>query len=319
MTRKLILPAAAVAILFLAACGSSGGLGDLGDIFGGGGSSSASDQIRGTVDYVDTSQQIVVLKDVSEYSTRLQDGTSAQVRVYYDDRTTVTWQGNTYRPSDLESGDQVAVRITRSNDRLHAESMEVLHNAGGTGTGTGSAASTVSGTVQYVDTSRRTIEVDRAGYGGVTTVAYDANTAVDYQGRTYRPAELERGDEIEIRTRSVSGGQLVAERIAVIRPGGSTTGTANRTIRGTVQYVDASRRTLELSQTSWISRFSTGGTGTAGTTDLTWDDTTRVEYQGQLYPPTSLERGDVVDVSVTQTGSTYRADRILVVRDVNVR
>lgn len=316
MTRKLILPAAAVAILFLAACGSSGGLGDLGDIFGGG-TSSASDQIRGTVDYVDTSQRMVVLNNVSEYSTRLQDGTSAQVRVYYDDRTQVTWQGNTYRPSDLERGDQVAVRITRSNDRLHAESMEVLQNAGGTGTG--SAASTVSGTVQYVDTSRRTIEVNRAGYGGVTTVAYDANTPVDYQGRAYRPADLERGDEIEIRTRSVSGGQLVAERIVVIRPAGSTTGTANRTIRGTVQYVDASRRTLELSQTSWISRFNTGGTGTAGTTVLTWDDKTRVEYQGQLYPPTNLERGDVVDVSVTQIGSTYRADRILVVRDVNVR
>jgi hypothetical protein len=316
MTRKLMLPAAAVAILFLAACGSSG---DIGDIFGGG-SSTTSDQIRGTVDYVDTSQRFVVLNNVSNYATRLQDGstTTGQVRVYYDDRTPVTWQGNTYRPSDLERGDEVAVRITRSRDRIQAESMQVLHNAGGTGTGSASS-SIVRGTVQYVDTGRRTIEMNRAGFSGVTTVSYDTNTPVDYDGRVFRPADLERGDEIEIRLRNIGSGQMVAERISVIRPVGSTTGTATRTLRGTVSYVDASRRTLELSQTSWISRFNTGGTGTAGTTVLTWDANTRVEYQGQFYAPTNLERGDVVDVTVTQVGSAYRADRIVVVRDVNVR
>jgi hypothetical protein len=316
MTRKLMLPTAAMAILFLAACGSSG---DLGDIFGGA-SSASSDQIRGTVDYVDTSQRFVVLNDVSNYSTRLQDGstTRGQVRVHYDEKTPVTWQGNTYRPADLERGDEVAVRITRSGDRFHAESMQVLHNAGGTGTGSVSS-SIVRGTVQYVDTGRRTIEVNRAGSSGLTTVSYDANTPVDYEGRVFRPADLERGDEIEIRLRNIGGGQLVAERISVIRPVGSTTGTATRTLRGTVSYVDASRRTLELSQTSWISRFNTGGTGTIGTTVLTWDDNTRVEYQGQFYPPTNLERGDIIDVTVTQIGSTYRADRIVVVRDVNVR
>lgn len=317
MTRKLMLPIAAMAILFLAACGSSD-LGGLGDIFGGG-SSAASDQIRGTVDYVDTSQRFVLLNNVSNYSTQLQDGSNtSQVRVYYDDDTPVTWQGNTYRPADLERGDEVAVRITRSSDRINAESMEVLRNAGGSGTGNASS-SIVSGTVQYVDTSRRTIEINRAGYSGVTTVAYDVNTPVDYDGRTFRPADLERGDEIEIRLRNISGGQPVAERISVIRAAGATTGTAARTLRGTVAYVDASRRTLELSQTSWISRFSTGGAGTIGTTVLSWDDNTRVEYQGQFYPPTNLERGDVVDVTVTQTGSTYRADRITVVRDVNAR
>ena len=319
MTRKLMLPSAAVAILFLAACGSSD-LGGLGDILGGGGSSTSSDQIRGTVDYVDTSQRFVVLNNVSNYSTRLQDGsnTTSQLRVYYDDRTPVTWQGNTYRPSDLERGDEVAVRITRSSDRYHAESMEVLRNAGGSGTGN-TSSSILRGTVQYVDTSRRTIEMNRSGYSGVTTVAYDVNTPVDYDGRTFRVADLERGDEIEIRLRTISGGQSVAERISVIRPVGSTTGTTGRTLRGTVSYVDASRRTLELSQTSWISRFQTGGTGTIGTTVLSWDDNTRVEYQGQFYPPTNLERGDVVDVTVTQVGSAYRADRIVVVRDVNVR
>lgn len=314
MKHRLMLPASALAILFLAACGSSG-VGDLGDILGGS-SSAARGEIRGTVDYVDTSARAVVLTNVST-QTNLRNGstTGQQVRVYYDDRTDVRWQGNLYRPTDLERGDEVAVAVEQVGDRLHAESMTVLYNASGGGTGTPSA-STIRGTVNYVDTSRRTIQVDRGTYGGMTTIAYATNTPVDYQGRTYSPADLERGDEIEIWTRS-SGGQIVADRITVIRDARSGAGTAGRVLRGTVQYVDTSRRTLELSQPTWVNRFDTGGGTLGGTTVLEWDANTRVEYQGQLYAPTNLERGDVVEVTVTDLGGNrFRADRIVVVRNV---
>jgi hypothetical protein len=48
-----------------------------------------------------------------------------------------------------------------------------------------------------------------------------------------------------------------------------------------------------------------------------YDTNTRVDYQGQLHPITNLERGDVVDVQVTGTGSNPFVQRIILVRDVN--
>src|SRR5215210_172677 len=125
MTKPKSLAAATLALLFLAACGSSGGLGG---ILGGG--SGANDyEIRGTVDYVDTSARVVYLNNVSGYSNMLSNGGSnGSVRVYFDDNTTVGYQGQTYRVADLERGDEVAVQVGESGNQLHAESMTVLRD-----------------------------------------------------------------------------------------------------------------------------------------------------------------------------------------------
>jgi hypothetical protein len=47
-----------------------------------------------------------------------------------------------------------------------------------------------------------------------------------------------------------------------------------------------------------------------------YDAETVVEYQGRFYGLDSLERGDVVDVDVTDTGSRLIAEQIEVVHDV---
>ena len=332
MTKRYSTMAlAALTVLTMAACGTGGGLGD---IFGGGGS---TNELRGRVDYVDTANRFVVLTNVSGYGNMLSAGSGQTLRVYYDNQTPVEYQGRSYQPTDLERGDEIAVQFDQSGNNVVARSMTVLYDSrsagsnypgGNTGGNTGgnypggSYDTTVRGTVRYVDTSRRTIEIDRGGYGGVQTVEFDNSTYVTSDGRNYRLQDLRRGDEVDIRVRDIGNGRLIATDINVVRGGGSGSySTSQRTVRGTVRYVDTARREIGLDQTSWISGFTTGGgSGAGGTMVIRYDTNTNVEYGGQFYPPTNLERGDVVDVHVQETGSsTFLANRIMVVRDVNRR
>jgi hypothetical protein len=327
MNKYKSLAAISLALLFLGACSSSNG----GGIFGSPSSSNPSSyDIRGTVDSVDTGSRSVYLTNVSGLSSMLSGAGGNNARVYYDDRTAVEYQGRSYRPEDLERGDQISVRVDESNNRLLADSMTVTYNAGGTGTTSSNpypsypsstANSSVRGTVRSVDTSRRTIEVDR-GYGSTVMVEYDTSTPVYWSNQTYHVADLERGDEIDVRVNDYSG-RLVAQDITVTRnvsgnTSGSSTSSQVSTLRGTVRYIDTSRNTIELGSTSWVSGFS-GGSG-AGTIVVQFDSSTNVDVQGRLYPVANLDVGDVVDVQVTSLGgSTYRASRIFLVRDVNQR
>lgn len=325
MTRPKTLTAATLALLFLAACGSSG----MGDIFGGGTGTGASNyEIRGTVDFVDTANRSITLTNVSGYnSSMLSSGSGSggnSVRVYFDDRTPVTYNGQTYRPQDLERGDEVQVRVDESGNTLVAESMTVLHNvSAGRSIGPGgSSDSSVRGTVRNVDTSRRTIEVDR-GNGSMITVEYDTSTPVTFNNQTYRASDLERGDEVDIRVRNTGNNRWVAEQISVVRSvsdsgarGGSSSQTA--TIRGTVRYVDTSRRTIELESTSWRSNFDTGSGGDR--VIVSYDANTSVDVSGRLHPVSGLERGDVIDVQVQNPNATNPfAQRISLVRDASSR
>jgi len=318
---KLISAGAMLALLFLAGCGSSGGLGD---IFGGGSNTTATNEIRGTVDSVDVSNRSILLTNVNTGSMLSSGGGSSTARVYYDDRTPVEYQGQTYRPENLERGDQISARVTQSGNQLHADSMTVLYNAGGSG-GSGSStypstSNLVRGTVRYIDPSRRTIEIERSGYSTMV-VEYDTRTTVDYSGRSYRPEDIERGDEVEVRVRDLGTGRFLADQINVLRSvSGTTSGVTQSTIRGTVRYIDTSRRTIELEQTRWLSGFSSGGSGTTGTVVVQYDSNTRVEHQGNFYPATNLERGDIVEVQVDNpNSSTLHATRIYLVQDVNAR
>ena len=305
-----------------AACSSGGGLGD---ILGGGGSSNASGEIRGRVDYVDTASSYIVLTNVSGLSNMLSNsGSGNTVRVYFDANTPVEFQGQNYRPADLERGDEVQIRVDESGNNLYARSMSVLYDSSaGSSTGGSVYESTVRGTVRYVDTSRRTIEIDRSG-GGTSVISYDANTHVTFSGRNFRPEDLERGDEIEIRVTDLGSGRLAARDINVIRSvsssgmGSGTWGNQSSTIRGTVRYVDTSRREIGLESANWISGFNTGA-GVGSTIVVQYDTNTPVEFGGRVYSATNLERGDVIEVQVSGSGSNYFANRIMVVRDVNIR
>lgn len=308
----------ALAAFVLAACGSSG----IGDILGGGGSpnpSASTAEIRGTVDYVDTQNRFVQLTNVTNYRTNLADqgyGGGDTARVYYDQQTTVSYQGQNYEPAALERGDQVAVQVRQNGNQLFATAMSVLYDSSGGGTSTGANQTTLRGTVRYVEPTRRTVQIDTGGYNSqLVTLDYDANTTVDYNGRRYRIEDLQRGDEVEVRVRNLGSGRYLADQIMVIRSTGTNTPSAT-TMRGTVRSVDTSRRTITIDQASWVQRFDSGTA--MGTVVLQYDSSTVVEYQGRNYAPTNLERGDVIDVEVRQLGTnSYLAQRISVVRDVN--
>jgi hypothetical protein len=201
---------------------------------------------------------------------------------------------------------------------------------GGGGTGTPqSGVVSVRGTVERVDTSARMIVVDgdaayrnlrNAGSGDTLAVYYDNDTVVVYEGRTYSPADLERGDRI-VADVDDSGNRLVAERIEVTHDVTGDTGTVYgderrvADLRGTVRSIDTRGRTIELERTSYRSGFTTGTSGT-GVVTVHYDADTSVRYEGRLYGPENLERGDVVDVEVTDTGSRLVAEQIEVVSDV---
>lgn len=112
-------------LLLAAGCGS-GGLGgiDLGSILGSTGSEDPSD-VRGTVTRVDTSDRRIDL-DVS-YINNLRENQSGK-SIYYDSNTVVEYDGNTYRPEDLERGDEIAVRGSNSGGRFVADRITVTRN-----------------------------------------------------------------------------------------------------------------------------------------------------------------------------------------------
>ncbi|HKH43678.1 MAG TPA: hypothetical protein VKM72_03350 [Thermoanaerobaculia bacterium] len=253
IARSTSLLASLVAVTLLTGCGSTG-------ILGGGSSDNRSDRnstydpyeqrvdnVRGTVQRVDTRERIIVVdREDTGYNNNLRNGSgTGEVVLSYDDRTTVVFQGKTFRPEDLERGDRILAEVASgsrlSNDRLLVNEIQVLYDvSGGVGDtggydngGTNNSTRNLRGTVRYVDTRNRTVEVDTyaqsqgfsagsTGSSGSTTrsgvvlVHYDAQTVVEFQGRRYQPENLERGDEVEIDARTISG-QLVAEEILVVR------------------------------------------------------------------------------------------------------
>lgn len=332
MNTSKSLIAASLTVLFLAACGSSGGIGD---ILGGGGSQQTSQEIRGTVDSVDLNSQSIWLRNVSGYSSMLSNsggGSGNTARVYFDNQTTVEWQGQAYRPQDLERGDEVVVRVDEDGNRLIANSMTVTHNAGGGSmtSSSGAYGSTVRGVVRYVDASRRTIEIDRGSGMSTMILDFETSTPVYFNGNTYRVADLERGDEVEVRVRDLGGNRVLAQDFTVTRSasgssnsnsgiyGGSSTSNQYATIRGTVRSIDTSRRTFELESANWINGFNTG-VGGSGVSRVTvyYNDNIQVDVNGRLHPMNGLERGDVVNVEVSRSGSSYMAERVTLVHDVN--
>ncbi len=319
--RLKLFTTTSLALLLLAACSTGG------DIFGTN-NGKTTNQLRGTVESVDLNSRSIYLTNVSGYGSMLSSGgTGNSVRVYYDNSTTVQYQGRTYQPQDLERGDQVDVRVQQSgsNSTLVADSINVLSDvrtSGGTNPNTGTYGSTLHGIVRSVDTYGRTISVD-TGSGPYTSVQYGTNTAVYFNGRTYMVADLEVGDEIDIRVQNPGSTSPMAQDITVTRSISGTSGTsgssATSTVRGAVQYVDTTNRTIQLSQINWMSRFDRS-TGSSGTLTVRYDSNIRVNVQGQMYAVSGLQRGDVIDVQLQDLGnSNYLAQTITLVHDVNGR
>jgi hypothetical protein len=240
--RSSSLLASLVAATLLTGCGSSG----VGDILGGGNPGRNDpyeqriDNVRGTIERVNTRERTIVVDiESAGYNNNLRNGND-EIVLSYDDRTRVEFQGRTFGPDDLEPGDRILAEVSptyRSSTTPLVEEIQVLYDvSSGVGDNDGSndrdnggyndpvVDRDVRGTIRYIDTRDRTVEIESSsrgfstgstGQSGVVVVHYDAQTVVEFQGRRYQPENLERGDEVQIDVREV-GGRLLAQEIQVI-------------------------------------------------------------------------------------------------------
>jgi hypothetical protein len=168
-------------------------------------------------------------------------------------------------------------------------------------------------------------------YGSRATVYCDNATRVVFQGQTYRPESLERGDEVIVAVRDV-GGRLIADRIDVTYDvtSGDRYGddrysrypqddrydrygeTLGEDVRGTVRRVDRENRSLTLERVEYVDRGLDRGSDLL---TLYYDADTEVTFRGQSYRPENLEVGDVVAVDVDTVRGTLVADDIRVLAD----
>lgn len=118
----------ALAALLVTACGSTGGtLGDLGNIILGSPSTTQPSDVRGAVDYVDTSARRIDL-NVSYVNNLRSSGSDQRGAIYYDNNTRVQFEGKDYQVADLERGDEIEVRGVNDNGRYVAEVITVTRD-----------------------------------------------------------------------------------------------------------------------------------------------------------------------------------------------
>ena len=217
MIRGFGLVLATSVMLLLVGCVTPGGYGNSP---GGTGQpapgypSQYGNQLQGTVDGVDSrSKRIFVVVD-DPRTNRAQ-----RMEVRYDERTRLVYQGREVSVDGLERGDVVRVDVAQSGRDLFARSIEVVRNV--RDGGYGGYDNDLRGSVAFVDTRARLIRLDGGGYDNrQVEVGYDARTTVEYQGQTYRPENMQRGDVVRIQARQLGNNQWLAERIIVERAAG---------------------------------------------------------------------------------------------------
>ena len=203
-------------VLLLAGCASPGGYGYPGGYGqpGAGYPSPYGSQLLGTVEGVEPGYGRIVLS-VDDG----RGGPGQRVDVRYDDRTRLFYQGREYPVEGLERGDVIRVDTDASAREPWARSIEVVRNVRDPAYG-GGYGQDLRGQVALVDTRARLVRLDGAGYGSGMEVAYDERTTVLYQGRNYRPENLQRGDVVRIQARPLGNNRWLAERIVVDSSGG---------------------------------------------------------------------------------------------------
>jgi len=217
-----------LAAVFLAGCGPEYYPGDQRYPDGAYGQYGEPGDLRGTVESVNPRERLIYIDEGDE------DGGGGEVVLSYDDGTTVRYQGQTYRPENLERGDRIQASVDRDDDgRLLAESIDVLYDVSQGGPppeqppgrsgdrrsdrGRGEdRADSLRGIIRSIDTDSQTLEISDSNRGGTVTVGYDDHTPVRFQGQLYDPDNLERGDEVRIRVHDYDG-RLFAQEIVVVR------------------------------------------------------------------------------------------------------
>jgi len=217
--------AATLALLLLAACGNLGG------VLGNGSPSTypttnQNTELQGTVTTVDTRAQRIDISVNSNYP-----GSGNTSSVYYDSRTQITYQNRNLSPYDLRRGDQVDIRAYSSgNGQYTADTVYVVNSGmasnspGSPGNYPSSQTFDMQGTVSFVDTSAQRIDLSsvystgfRTNNQGNYSIYFDSRTPVYYQGQTYSPTSLERGDQIDAKVYDNGSGRYTADSITVTR------------------------------------------------------------------------------------------------------
>ncbi len=116
--------AVAVLVIALAGCAGLGGLGDLGGILGSTGADNSSDA-RGVVSRVDMNDRRIDL-DVNYVNNLRQDSRGSSI--YFDSNTVVEFNNKSYRPEDLERGDEISIQGANQNGRYVASRITVLRD-----------------------------------------------------------------------------------------------------------------------------------------------------------------------------------------------
>jgi hypothetical protein len=178
----------------------------------------------------------------------------------------------------------------------------------------------IQGVVNTIDTNARRIDmIVNNQYN--SSVYYDSRTQFSYGNQTVSASSIRRGDQLDIRAYTNGNGQYTADTVNVVNSGmasnypgnypPSNSGTFR--LQGTVSYVDTSAQRIDVN-----SAYMTGlrTNGNQGTYSIYYDSRTPVNYQGQSYSPTALERGDQIDVSAYDNGGRYMASSITVTRNV---
>jgi hypothetical protein len=123
--RKISLFGAA--LLLLAACSSTGGLGGiLGSILGSTSPSNPS-TISGTVNNVDTNAQRIDM-NVAYVNNLRNSGSQSNQSIYYTSNTRVVYNNQNYRPTDLERGDEISATGANNNGRYVADTITVTRS-----------------------------------------------------------------------------------------------------------------------------------------------------------------------------------------------
>jgi hypothetical protein len=286
------------------------------------GSTTSANSVRGTVQAVDPQGRMITVAGGAGTAAGSTLSSGDRQVIGYDTSTVVEYRGQrSNNPQDIEVGDQVEARGERSGDRLMARTITVLSSVSDASGANPAAPATWDATVRSIDPASRTLQLTQSGRENYpVAVQYDANTRVEYQGRTYRPEDLESGDVVRVRTR-MSGNQQIADQIVVTQNAGQgASGAAGAgagdaagavRLRATIRNVDQASRTIQLDTISLAQGFDTGKTD--GASALNYDANTVVEYQGKRYGIPNLEPGDVADFDVSRAGNGYVARRIVVV------
>ena len=218
MNRLRISLAAVTALLVMAGCGSIGNV--LGTPYPGN-----TQSLSGNVNSIDYNARRIDLNS-NGYMTS----------VYYNSGTQFTLNNQNVSPNALRQGDYITVQAYNNGGGLIAQNVYDTGNGMASGGYPYPAPNpgnnypnngqnfTISGTVNYVDTTAQRIDLSSAytslrtnGGQGSYSIYYDSRTPVYYQGQSYSPTALERGDQISVNAYDAGKGRYTATSIDVTR------------------------------------------------------------------------------------------------------